>query len=1208
MKEKRNSSFRHLLCGFMLLALVLVLLPVASVRAEEKQTPAVQTVDVGIPVEEYPELFVPRSMPTHGEGKIAVFLIEFPDYPNENPVATREYYDKLYFSGGVKTNWGEDISVAKFYKEQSYGKLNLSGQVFDWYTAKHERSYYDDMDRKIDLVLEAMEYYQAQGVDFSKFDGDGDGVLDTVAYHFTGGETTGDTDDPWYHGVRYGLGAKYGDVLFTTIIQVYENAYDFSDLLGVVCHELMHNLGIPDLYSKYQMSYDHALIDLMSGTRNYINPYSKMMLGWVDTVTVVTGDVKNLHLEPYNEKGMGDVVIVTDEWKGFFDEYFLIAYNGEFGQHNATAWHVDARLNQWGNAFLYQNLYYTPYPDQDHPHGYTQVSSQLFIEELSADPNYNYVLKPPGSSNVAFTADSALGPNSLPSTDFHDGTYSGIHVHNFKEHNEAYLMLDVSFVTDVDKPFITKSGGELELKEKIIIPFNEFVYMGVNWDGIQVLNADGEPLEASVSLSYYPHHEIEIAFQSEDYKNGYQLLFPDNCVKDSSGNGLAAVTLTATTEKIFFPTQQVKLPNTGEYTRHNDDGFMFYQDDGVVVITNLWENLPEGNKPYRKVELMKLDLDGNVLSQIIVDNPIDHCILTNVVSTGDGGYVLFCRGENVLAGGGDMFFGIDANGNLKWINTELHNTGIEFKGNMSQYYLPVEDGVVMGIETYDAENNWYRYHLVHIDSETGSVRYLENTPFDVHRWEHNIFGLSQNKLLIYNVNGPINDMEIAIVEAENFSVVQQARIPSNGITNLKHAYLNSDGSVFLVGTTGDGNVFLLLDASLKLVKSLSWKETNNFGDDAFWFDNDGFCYVDKTLMLSHSNSEYTVYRYDRYLNFMWKTDIQANFIFYFQSSEGKIVAYRSMWSPERECYFDTYGVENTFRTTHVHDMIYVEGMRPTCAIAGLQEHWYCTGCGLYCLDDGTPITDYAQIYLPAAHHIVEVPAVAPNCVQSGNTAGSYCDICQKILENPETLPPNGAHVEADCPEIAPTCKQPGSSGGKKCAVCGLVLEKAKVVPATGAHNEVVVPGVEPTCGKTGLTYSVRCSVCKTTIVRADVLPATEKHVYGVWEVIQEPTCKAAGMEQRKCRVCNKSSERRIPALEEHSFGDWSVTKEATRTEAGEESRVCAMCGEQETRAIEKLPASAEPDSKDSSGMVVIAIAAAAAGIAAVTVILLKKKK
>lgn len=67
---------------FCLVILILVTAIGPSVTANAE----VLTVEVGTPVEERPELFIHRSMPTHGEGKIAVFLIDFPDHPNENPV------------------------------------------------------------------------------------------------------------------------------------------------------------------------------------------------------------------------------------------------------------------------------------------------------------------------------------------------------------------------------------------------------------------------------------------------------------------------------------------------------------------------------------------------------------------------------------------------------------------------------------------------------------------------------------------------------------------------------------------------------------------------------------------------------------------------------------------------------------------------------------------------------------------------------------------------------------------------------------------------------------------------------------------------------------------------------------------------------------------------------------------------------------------
>ena len=93
-----RASLKKVFFGAIVLAMLFALCPLA-VNAEA------QSVQIGIPVEENPELFLNRSMPTHGEGKIAVFLIDFPDYRNENPMATVEYYDGVYFSGGVETRW-----------------------------------------------------------------------------------------------------------------------------------------------------------------------------------------------------------------------------------------------------------------------------------------------------------------------------------------------------------------------------------------------------------------------------------------------------------------------------------------------------------------------------------------------------------------------------------------------------------------------------------------------------------------------------------------------------------------------------------------------------------------------------------------------------------------------------------------------------------------------------------------------------------------------------------------------------------------------------------------------------------------------------------------------------------------------------------------------------------------------------------------------
>ena len=269
---------------------------------------AAQELDVGIPVEEHPELFLGRTMPTHGEGKIAVFLIQFPDYKNDNPHATAAYYNELYFSAGKLGNSTDDDpwrgSVAAFYREQSFGKLNLSGQVFDWYTAKHERAYYNETWRKAELVREVVAHFEAKGVDFNQFDGDGNGEIDAIAYHFAGPVDT-EQGEPWYGGVEYAmnLGETDSGRRINSFIQVSNEvdkaASESRTLRRTICHELLHTLGMYDLYGTAWFALE-PVEDLMTTNQPLINPYYKMLLGWTKKVTLVTEDGASLQFSAEN--------------------------------------------------------------------------------------------------------------------------------------------------------------------------------------------------------------------------------------------------------------------------------------------------------------------------------------------------------------------------------------------------------------------------------------------------------------------------------------------------------------------------------------------------------------------------------------------------------------------------------------------------------------------------------------------------------------------------------------------------------------------------------------------------------------------------------------------------------------------------------------------------------------------------------------------
>ena len=1154
--KSNTNTVKKIILGLAIFVLILVLCPMTTVQAEE------QLVEVGIPVEEHPELFLTRSMPTHGEGKIAVFLIQFPDYMNDDPMATQEYYDKLYFSGGIHVKWGSTYvqTVADFFDKHSYGKLQVSGQVFDWYTTKHERSYYDN--RKDELIAEVSDYYRAQGVDFSGFDGDGDGIIDAVAFHFSGDHTTA-RNTPWYPGLCIYQNGQIGEMKFTTIVQVPVDTQ--SNALTTICHELMHTLGMNDLYSEVYAGMS-PLTDHMSsgGIGCVINPYTKILLGWIDSVKVITEDTADIRLDEYSYKSQGDIAIVTDEYNGIFDEFYIVAYrNNHAGNITPVIWHVDARLNEDQTAFLCNNLYYDPRPDKDNPHGISNPSPYLFIEELSSDSETNYVLHSPGSPEyTAFGKNSMLGPNSLPSSDTHDGKYTGIQIYNFEEHNEQYLTFDVSFAEDSAAPELVTQETELKFHELVSVRFNEFIYAGENWNDILITDPDGNPLDAKIILPNYPHNEVEITFHTDAYTNGYKIVFPAGSIQDSSGNKISALTLFASKENYIFSLEDIQLPNPG-YPRDNTQAAFFHEGDSLVVITCLWESKSNGNNvPDAKIEFMRLDLDGNLLLHKIVDNPFENTYIgsnDSIMRTNDGSYVIFCYDDTTSES--NCVFCIDSDGNLKWTNDENRNSN-------KSYFIPTkfQHKNTIAVRLIDLDPDIGRV-LTHIfacfDISTGKI---EETEISIDS-DTNFFPLEGNRLLSSRSRYETNfQTEILILDTDTLEVLQKTMLNDSAEKRylIRQVYDNGDGTLFLVCDFGDKREILLLDAELNVVKSVSRKKMDNSAlQVAAFFCNDGFCDIELMEEGNHDNSTYHVRRYDRHLNLMWETDVTANFIYFFQSSSGDIMAYRSMWAPERECYIDDYGSEEKFRTQHVHTIEHREATSSTCASEGRAEHWYCTECGVYFSDNGeTIVTDLNTFSLPLGGHTYGEWSTTEHatCTEDGVKTRKclYCDDAET-----EAILANGEHSygEWSITQNA-TCNEDGVKT-RKCLYCDDA--ETETILANGEHSYGEWSITQSaTCNENGIKTR-KCRGCDAT--KTETIPATGVHSYGDWSVTKNATCNEDGIQTRKCRDCEATETEAIPSTDAHILGNWETTKYATCTQAGEERRACQNCDYKATREI-----------------------------------------
>lgn len=972
-----SKKFQKFLCGLMVLCVMAVLCYAQPAFAAEDVEPISQTVEVGIPIEENPELFMPHSMPTHGEGKIAAFLIEFPDFKNDNPYNTVEYYEKLYFDGGVESpdSWS-NISVANFYKTQSYGKLNLSGKVFDWYMAKNERSYYDN--RKNELIIEAAEYYMSQGVDFSNFDGDGDGVIDAITFHFTG-DVTEARYTPWYSGLCIWSGGTIGNMKFTTMVQVAEQS-KYNSSVSTVCHELMHTLGIPDLYSEVDENF--GLRDLMGYNQCIINPYTKILLGWVDEIQVITDNIDNVRLNLYGNQSVGEIAIITDEFNGLWDEFYVVAFTSfDLGDEaDAAIWHIDARLTDDQMAFKYQNFNYTPNPDKDTGHfdENTNLSQYPFIEEL-------------------FCNDSALGPNTVPSSDTHDGQYTGLKIDNFQKYNNEYLTFAVSIIDDTLAPVVVTKEKELVIREEIRILFSERIYKGENWDQIFVTDLDGNALDMSTAISNIPNNEMKITFNTDSYKNGYKIILPEGCLRDSSGNRTEQITFVAVKENYIHSTGEVQLPNS-EYIRNNSSARFFPHDDNLVIITDLASNVNGQNAFGSKFEFMRLDNEGNVISQIVIDSPFEiNTRLYGVVETYDNCYIFVLANSAITSmDGGDLLFCIDSNGSLKWVNDDYYDTGFMFSPSNNTVKYP--DGIWSSV----SKDLMGLLELAFINSENGDIQIVEYRPI-------NNFQLPNNQELCLRevyINGKLHKFLEIIDSITKETVVKGTPKDSHeqDFTVLQ-THANNDGTIMIElfkwrnSSLPSSREIILLDASLNTIKSVRLSDESN--KTLCWFAGDGFCEIDRVKSAMHDDSEYHIRRYDRYLNLIWEADSDANFIYFFKSATGNIWAYKSMLLPETVCYIEYYENENPYTIEHIHNMVFNERNYTSCLEQGTKTHWRCSGCGcIYADGEGhTLITDVrALVHSPSNDHNYEdwVQSTAPNCEKEGveRRDCTNCDKCE----------------------------------------------------------------------------------------------------------------------------------------------------------------------------------------------------------------------
>lgn len=308
----------------------------------------------------YNSIKLNKSFPSIGKHKLLMLLIDFPDIPAKISKSSFEALMNQYKYGGIG-------SFKDYYYDQSFGQLEITTDVYGWYTSKYTHDYYGKEEngkhdsKPYELVREAVDAAENAGVDFSQYDNNKDGILDAVMVIHAGygQEAGGAPTTIWSH--RWSLSAGG---LSVTYDNTYINDYALQPELrgnsgtnitniGVICHEFGHILGLPDWYdtdySTNGQAFDLDQWDCMAGgswnnggkTPANHNSFSRWWEGWIQPTELKQAG-------NYSLKSMSkfpEFYVIRSNVKG---EFFMLEnrqkemWDSALGGHGMLIYHVDS--------------------------------------------------------------------------------------------------------------------------------------------------------------------------------------------------------------------------------------------------------------------------------------------------------------------------------------------------------------------------------------------------------------------------------------------------------------------------------------------------------------------------------------------------------------------------------------------------------------------------------------------------------------------------------------------------------------------------------------------------------------------------------------------------------------------------------------------------------------------------------------------------
>ena len=415
----------------------------------------------------------------------------------------------------------KEQSVSSFFKESSFGKLNLNFDIYpELITAPYSLSSYfsyfesnPESSYPVNQILLSALTEIEDKVDLSKYDLDNNGYIDSIVMINTL-DINSDNLFQWAYkaqnvitnvaGDSYTFdGKSAGNYVWMSNDFLYDESGRFTEV--TIVHELTHTMGVKDYYSTDYTFRDDPVygMDLMSSLRIDHSPFTKIALGWIDKARLLTdSSIANVKLENY--WSTGDVLLLANDFSpdlGCFQEYFILIYSvgNPYFDDGFIVYHVDASLlaqknyNQFAFFFYNDNDAYISGGSEDNLVKLIKLNG-VFSTPLVEGESWNVTLH----DNKDIEMNFKFKATSVGSDSFEL---------NFYEKSEE----------DSDSDITNEPANDTEKDEENTNDRDEWITYAISGDHAVVESCDADAETAQIKNEYkgYPVTEIgEDAFRA----------------------------------------------------------------------------------------------------------------------------------------------------------------------------------------------------------------------------------------------------------------------------------------------------------------------------------------------------------------------------------------------------------------------------------------------------------------------------------------------------------------------------------------------------------------------------------------------------------------------------------------------------------------------------------------------------------------------